>query len=174
MEEKTANFLFSRIEDIGFELHPKPENFKLKAPSKEIRIGIFGKPDPNLETDEFVLDMKIVVEFVRENVERAPLLNYHFSSTFKFFTPLSGLVKSLDDEAFNFPENIMAAMVGTAYSTARGLLITKVGNSYLKEFMLPMVSVSGLMKQVFSSEVIPKEETTDKPPVVKRKKATQK
>lgn len=153
---KPVYFILAEVQELEFKLSPKPSDFEGKVYDERIQIGVKAMAQPNVEKNEFVLNLLILTEYKTEQSnDRIPLFEYLFSSTFLFKSPLSEIFKYLDDREtqFEFPDNLINTFVSTAYSTARGLLLTKLSHTYLDKFVLPMIPLKNLVDMALQERV---------------------
>jgi hypothetical protein len=106
------------------------------------------KVDPEASSLDVVSTIEIRREQGAETSRRPPLL--HFEVRFMFSLHEIDFTTHPDEdpeyEYIQLPQGFLAALVGTAYSTSRGILFARTAGSQLHSYVLPIANPIAMME----------------------------
>ena len=135
----------------------KEEEFKFSdknlesLDSKLLSIGFHLKFKVDVKGSFFSVTLTILYNYGNDD-SQIELLKFTTLTKFK----VKGLKKLVhfeegNDEEFQIPDALMITFLGTAISSARGMLTYKLSGTILSDYYLPLIDVEDLLKEYETS-----------------------
>lgn len=162
--EKPIYIGIIKIEEDEFVF--RADNLK-KIDPRKLDIGFNLGFDWDLEKEQFYVTLTVLYKYVINSVE---------VELSKFITTTGYEVKGLGDilkiekDGFGIPDFFMLTFVGTAVSSARGMLAYKLSGTLLADFYLPLVDPKDFLEHI-KGETKTQSVKKDSPPKKTAKKA---
>lgn len=153
----------------------KADNLK-KIDPKKLSIGFNLGFDWKLQEEQFFVTLTVFYKYRVDGIELE--LSKFVTTTGYEVKGLKDILK-LKEKGFEIPDFFMLTFVGTAVSSARGMLSYKLSGTMLADYYLPLVDPQdflGHIKEQTKPATSPKSSVPKKTPVKKvstRKKAVQ-
>lgn len=130
----------------------KEEEFKFSdknlesLDSKLLSLGLYLRFKVDIKGSFFSVTLTILYNYGNDD-SQIELLKFTTLTKFK----VKGLKKLVqfeegNDEEFQIPDALMITFVGTAISSARGMLTYKLSGTILSDYYLPLIDVEELLK----------------------------
>ena len=120
--------------------HFNPEKIKGYTSNTSLQLGF------NIEkkTGKAELSIQVTSESKEKNVEEAKC-----SFLVAFYFKVDNLIElaTLEENGFTIDSGLGNALASISYSTARGILITRLQGTGLQEFILPVISPNSLLEK---------------------------
>jgi len=97
-----------------------------------------------IDKKENILQNVVIIKIYLDNNEGPLLLEAHFVFDYK----IQGIKIDILDKRINLPDALILTFRSISYSTSRGLLIGKLSNTYLSNFILPLIDIKNLNKPI--------------------------
>ncbi len=143
---------------IQYQLHAISTDYFFLANHKELGIPIIVGEEIKFFTEtsgkegidkkQNIFQNTVIIKTFLNDKNGPLLLEVHFVFDFR----IKGLTLDLIDNNINLPEQLLFTFRSISYSTARGLLVGKVSNTYLSGFILPLIDMKQLHKTEKSSK----------------------
>ena len=150
MDTKTspppARYRIEKIEQLEFLIAPKPSGFSLDIEGIEVgtKTGLRFEPDSNsilIHFDVMYIDKK----------SQKILMNFEAQFTFRVENFKEAFV-SIDDNKIQVDDSFVATIMSISLSTVRGMIFTKVSETYLANAYFPIYDAHEIARSIKSGD----------------------
>jgi len=139
-----VSFGLIEIEKVKFyENDPDEIGFDDVAKNK-IKTGIHTELEINV--DKATIGIILEITFSHSENSTNNLYGIKTKHTYKIKN-ISEIVKKVNDDGFNIPDQLLITLISIAYSGTRGMLAVLVTNEKYKKIILPIVNPKKLLPQ---------------------------
>ncbi|MCK4956490.1 MAG: hypothetical protein KAS49_02555 [Candidatus Cloacimonetes bacterium] len=142
--QQQFNFKLTKIEKIKF-YENDPDEIGFNSITKDkVRTGIHTELEISIEKETIGIILDIT--FSNDNNSDLNLYGIKTKHTYKILK-MSEIVKKINNDSFNIPDQLLTTLISIAYSDTRGMLAILVTNDKYKKIILPIVSPVKLLPQ---------------------------